>query len=263
MKRKTIKHLKINLQLFAEGPEDQENFEFEEKTINLNEIEGQDDGSEEYEDDGSEEYEDYEEDNTTNNDYIEDQDQTEDQEEESEGTNENPPQFTPYQTNSWGNDPSQMTEEKAKAIFDEESQLDPVMAWQNYTQNMVKASTQKYESILKKEQFNNELGQLSSRYPDFHDYDTQSLVQQVDQDYTGNNRLPDMAAFEVAYLRSKVQKLEDRSRAAFANGKKAGTQRRTAKKKIHNEISGSKKNSDRGSLPEGINIVSIGDGIFT
>lgn len=266
---KKSKHLKINLQLFAEGGEDQDqSFEFESENIDLNNLDQEEGHQEEGQEDHQEEYEEYEEDqqedNHTNNDYI-DQDHLEDpQEKGAAGTKANPPSFKPYQNNGYGNGNNQnvMTEQKAKEIFEEESELDPVMAWQNYTQNMVQANTQKFDHILKKEQFNNELGQLTSRYQDFQNYDTQGIVQQVDQDYTGQNRLPDMAAYEMAYLRSKIQELESQSRSAFSNGKKAGSQRRAAKKSIYNEKSGAKQQGNEDLLPDGINIVSQGDGIF-
>lgn len=249
LRKENNKFLKINLQLFAEPIGGDDGFSFEDyDTGDTGEEVIEDDlevGENENDIEVGDEYEDTEEDSEgqeINNNGVHDKAQNQ--------------VFKPYENiqSNFNNPTDYMTEQKAKAIFENEAKIDPVAAWQNYAKNMLDAQQQNFNSqygqILKQQKFQQELGQVANRYKDFTNYDLNEVISEVDKDYAGEYRLNDRAAYEMAYLRAKVKELEGKSKEAFTNGKKAALKRTESKKKLHNEVSNAKSTASSGNYDD-------------
>lgn len=165
----------------------------------------------------------------------------------------------------------EMTVEMAQQIFNQELEngVPPAIAIQNYVDNASSAKLQgfqnQYGQVLNQQMLQQEIAKVSSKYSDYKDYEPElrGIVEsQIDKEYTGNDRLSDAAAFEMAYLRQKVAKLEALSKGAFENGKKQASVEAKTQKNIKTPKAGAKNSSPSSDELKGIKIVEQGDGIF-
>lgn len=156
--------------------------------------------------------------------------------------------------------------------FYEEVDTDPVAAYQKLAKYEAEKMFKSYKSeieqkvspIITERTQSQKYSTINSLYPDISKFDV-AMNEEVDSIINErpdliNNPDADALIYEFSYLRSKVKTLEEQAKTAFENGKKAALEERNKKAKINNEINNNKDNSN--TLPEGITIVGMGDGIF-
>lgn len=163
----------------------------------------------------------------------------------------------------------QLTQESIEQQFMREQEIDPAKAWMNYANNMAELKVQsfkqtyeqQYGNVLQKQMEVEEINKAASMYQDFYDYQNDIAAEITEIRKLNPNYTPTANDYENAYLRSKVRALDNIKSTAFENGKKAALKAEQSKKKTFNESPNS-KNQTGDTLPEGINIVGSGDGIF-
>ncbi|MDK2821845.1 MAG: hypothetical protein PWP31_1810 [Clostridia bacterium] len=154
-------------------------------------------------------------------------------------------------------------EEQLMAWYNQAVQQDPAYANAVLSSYMAKKQFEQYKQeleqqftpIVKERETQQEVQKVAQKYPDIAEY-SEGIQQEFMKDpslYENPNRL------EIAYLRAKQTKLAEQLQTAFTNGKKAATQNISQKKKIINETSTASTDE---TIPEGLNIIEEGDGIF-
>jgi hypothetical protein len=135
---------------------------------------------------------------------------------------------------------------------------------QYYADKQVEAYKKDMESklnpIFEERQTQSFIDTAKSKFPDFYEY-KDKVGEEIDiMSLNEPELLSDPRVYEIAYMRAKVKTLEEKSKTAFENGKKATQVKEQSKKQIVNETSKASKEED--TLPPGVTLMPEGDGIF-
>jgi hypothetical protein len=160
-------------------------------------------------------------------------------------------------------------EQQLLAWYNEEMQSNPANANAVLSQYIAKKQFEEYKSeldnqyrpIIEERTQNQQIAAVANEYEDFYDY-SDGMTQEIDALAEKESPLlNDPNLYEIIYHRAKNRVLEEKFRTAFDNGKKSALNGVKQKKQVTNEQSKANKNED--TLPDGINIIPNGDGIFT